>query len=203
MNKILRIFKYIKYRLIDEQIYLELKEKKFNELVRIGKYTYGVSLDNFYFYGGQDARVEIGKYCSIAAGVKFIAGGEHDKGRVSTFPFSKKFDLSIEKIESFSKGDIIVGNDVWIGTDTMILSGVKIGNGAIVAARSVVTKDVPDYAIVGGNPAGIIKMRFNQTQISELLKIKWWDWDEEKIIKNINYFYGDVSDFIMKFRINE
>jgi len=144
--------------------------------------------------------VVIGKYCSIASGVKFLPGGEHDYKRVSTFPFSKKMEIQLTKKESFSKGDITVGNDVWIGTNALILSGVNIGNGAVIAAGSVIVKDVPHYAIVGGNPAKIIKMRFSDAQIEELLKIKWWDWDEDSLKNNIGYLYGNIEDFIEKFK---
>jgi acetyltransferase-like isoleucine patch superfamily enzyme len=88
----------------------------------------------------------------------------------------------------YSKGIIEIGNDVWIGTSAIILSGVKIGHGAVVAAGSIVTKSVPPYAIVGGNPAKIIKYRLSEEKIEELLEMKWWDWSEEKIKKNIDFF---------------
>jgi virginiamycin A acetyltransferase len=85
-----------------------------------------------------------------------------------------------------SRGDTIVGNDVWIGYEAVIMPGVKIGNGAVIAAKSVVTKDVPPYTVVGGNPARLIKQRFSDAEVAQLLEIKWWDWDIEKITRNID-----------------
>lgn len=85
------------------------------------------------------------------------------------------------------KGDTVVGNDVWIGYEAVIMPGVKIGNGAIVATKAVVTKDVPDYAIVAGNPAQVVKMRFSESEIAQLLQIAWWDWSKEKITRNLSF----------------
>lgn len=198
---IYRIFRHLKYKLVEKPKYKELKEKLFSEMVSVGKFTYGITPNNVVFFNEGDAKIIIGKFCSIASGVKFMAGGEHDFKRVSTFPFSKKMNKLLNKQESFSKGEIKIGNDVWIGTDAIILSGVNIGDGAVIAARSVVVKNIPPYAIVGGNPAKIIKMRFSDSQIVDLLKIKWWDWDEEFIRENIEYFYGNVEAFISKFRV--
>ena len=94
-------------------------------------------------------------------------------------------------------GDIIIENDVWVGARSTIMSGVKISNGAVVAAGSVVTKDVPPYTIVGGNPARIIKYRFDESQIEKLLKISWWDWDEDKIRENAELMWSsDIDKFI-------
>jgi virginiamycin A acetyltransferase len=100
--------------------------------------------------------------------------------------------------DALSKGDIAVGHDVWIGVGAMILSGVKIGNGAIVAAGAVVTKDVPPYSIVGGVPAKVIRMRLSDSQIAALEKIQWWSWPPEKVKANLEYFYGDVDAFIQR-----
>jgi virginiamycin A acetyltransferase len=98
------------------------------------------------------------------------------------------------------KGDIIIENDVWIGANSTVMSGIKIGNGAIVAAGSTVTKDVPPYAIVAGNPAKVVKYRFTDEQIKKLLSIAWWDWDEQKIKDNaMNMWSNDINGFINKF----
>lgn len=126
--------------------------------------------------------VTIGNYCSIADRVVFIAGGEHDKDWVSTYPFIER--LKLENLVKFKKprfkGNISIGNDVWIGHGATILSGVSIGDGAVVGAMSVVTKDVPPYAIVVGSPAKVIKYRFTESQIEKLMKIQWWNYSEDK-----------------------
>lgn len=136
----------------------------------------------------------IGKYCAIASGAVFLMGGTH--GHRHDWIASYPFDIIEEEsrpgkkaLEGYmKKGDTVIGNDVWIGTESMIMPGVKIGDGAVIAARAVVTKDVEPYAIVGGNPAKLIKKRFNKKQINALLKIKWWDWDEDKIRANMKIF---------------
>jgi acetyltransferase-like isoleucine patch superfamily enzyme len=148
-----------------------------------------------------DSRVNIslGKWCSIADKITIIAGGEHEKEWVSSFPFVKHYN--IEECKNYVcqmqryKGDISIGNDVWIGNNVVILSGVTIGNGAVIGAGSVVIKDVPPYAIVGGNPAKLIRYRFADNQIKKLQAIQWWDWDLEKILKNVVLFH-DIDKFI-------
>lgn len=145
----------------------------------------------------------IGKYCSIASGAKFMMSGNqgHRHDWIATYPLdileedaasSKKFPAAY-----LPKGDTVIGNDVWIGFEALIMPGVKIGDGAVIAARAVVTRDVQPYAIVGGNPAKIIKMRFSDEEISKLLKLKWWDWPVEKIRENIDKLRsGDVNRLI-------
>lgn len=145
----------------------------------IGAHSYGgVSIARF----GDDTGFSIGKYCSFAANVTFMLGGGHRIDWVTTYPFSD-IDEKFAHIEGHpaSKGDIIIGNDVWVGRDAMILSGVNIGDGAVVAARSVVTKNVPAYAVVAGQPARIIKYRFPEKTISRLLDLKWWDWPDDRV----------------------
>ena len=135
--------------------------------------------------------VYIGKYCSLAAGLTFLFSDHHHEW-VTTFPFNaEEFRHEWPEAQGikglpFHKGDINIGNDVWIGRDTIILSGVTIGDGAVVGAGSVVSKDIPPYAISVGNPCTIKKYRFDQAGIDLLLKIKWWDWPEEKIRKNLH-----------------
>ena len=126
----------------------------------------------------------IGKYCSIGSGAVFMMAGNqgHRMDWVSTFPFYFQANIFKKSINAYEKsGDTRIGNDVWIGSEAMIMAGVTIGSGAVVAARAVVTKDVPPYAIVGGNPAQVIKYRFDETSIRRLLKLKWWDWTEEEV----------------------
>lgn len=148
---------------------------------RVGKYTYGLNLNNVLYDSTDDCKLIIGSHCSIAQYVKFILASEHPYEGISTYPFKVKF-LGYEK-EAASKGNIIIKDDVWIGLHSIILSGVTIGQGAIVAAGSVVTKDVPPYAIVGGNPAKVIKYRFEQAIIDELIKFDFSVLTEEKIKK--------------------
>jgi tetrahydrodipicolinate N-succinyltransferase len=120
---------------------------------------------------------------------------------VSTFPLAtlKRNGWRKEYELPDKEGIIMIGNDVWIGAGALILSGVTIGDGAIVGAGSVVTHDVPPYAVVGGVPAKIIRFRYNKDQIEALLKIAWWNWNIEKIKANMDYFYGEIDAFIEKF----
>jgi len=165
---------------------------------KIGRGTY--SDDLMVFSWGEGSVLEIGAFCSIAVGVKIFLGGEHRADWVTTYPFSVLWKCA----SSFSghpksKGDVVIGNDVWIGTEAVILSGVKIGDGAVIAARTVVAKDVPPYAIVVGNPAKIIKRRFNDEVIGRLLLVKWWEWDDKTIEHNMQLILNnDVDGFLAK-----
>jgi len=164
-------------------------------IVRVGEYTYGDP--QVLSFCDKDI-VFIGKFCSIADDVVIVAGGEHRYNRVSTFPLKSRF-LKNQEMDSYNKGPVIIGNDVWIGTRATILSGVRIGHGAVVGAAAVVAHDVPPYAIVVGIPARIVGYRFSKSQIAKLLEISWWNWSIKKILANIDYFYGDVNDFITAF----
>ena len=142
-----------------------------------GAFSYGVPRILIWDY---DTRLYIGKFCSIAEEVTFILGGEHRSDWITTFPFGafpEEWDSDELKGRPKSKGDIVVRDDVWIGYGATILSGVKIGHRAIVGAKSLVSKDVPHYAIVTGNPARVIGFRFNDSQIDELLRLAWWNWE--------------------------
>lgn len=135
---------------------------------------------------GEGAKLTIGAYCSFAEGVKVLLGGEHHSDWLTTYPFNVLWDESQNNTgHPHSKGDVTIGHDVWIGTDALILSGVTIGTGAIVGACAVITKDVPPYAIVVGNPARIIRKRFDDETIAKLLQIAWWDWNRDKIIHTL------------------
>lgn len=144
-----------------------------------------------YHYPINHDKLVIGKFCSIACGAKFLfTSANHTQMSLSTFPFPIFFEewgLDVQNITSAwdNKGDIIIGNDVWIGYEAVILSGVTIGDGAIIGTRAVVTKDVPPYTIVGGVPAKTIRKRFSDNDIAVLLKMKWWDWPVEQIQSHI------------------
>lgn len=145
-----------------------------------------------YHYPINNDKLIIGKFCSIACGAKFIfTSANHTLSSLSTYTFPLFFEeWELEKkdiTDSWdNKGDIVIGNDVWIGFEAVIMPGVKIGDGAIIGTRAVVTKDVPPYTVVGGVPARPIKKRFPDEVISSLLEIKWWDWEEERIKENID-----------------
>lgn len=150
--------------------------------LQIGQHSYGHP--KIIRYAGDEATISIGRYCSIAKNVTIFAGGNHRTDWVSTYPFRIMFGLPgrYEDGHPSSKGDVQIGNDVWLGNGCTILSGVQIGDGAAVAAQAVVVKNVPPYAIVGGNPAKVITFRFTPVQIEALLNIRWWDWPQEKIL---------------------
>lgn len=145
-----------------------------------------------YHYPINNDRLIIGKFCSIACGAKFIfTSANHTLKSLSTYPFPLFFEeWNLDKAnvtDSWdNKGDIMIGNDVWIGYKAVIMSGVTIGDGAIIGARAVVTKDVPPYTIVGGIPAKLIRKRFSDEVVSSLLEIKWWEWSDERIRENIS-----------------
>jgi virginiamycin A acetyltransferase len=175
-----------------------------NPNIQVGDYTYydgrnhpeNFESENVIF--ARFSKLTIGKFCQIAYGTKFLlSDANHQMSGFSTFPFFIFGQMSEGcpqwgdyELDLPNKGDTVIGNDVWFGHESMVISAVNIGDGAIIAARSVVTKDVPPYTIVGGNPAKIIRKRFSDETISELLKIRWWDWNYEKITHNIQAIVG-------------
>jgi acetyltransferase-like isoleucine patch superfamily enzyme len=154
--------------------------------LEIGKHTYGRPV--IRSFAGSNSKITIGKYCSIARNVKIICGSNHHIEWVSTFPFRILFNLPGQYKDGhpFDKGPVVIGNDVWLGDGVTILSGVKIGDGAVLAAGAFVVKDVEPYSVVGGNPARHLKYRFPEEQIRKLLKIRWWDWSDDKVIANVS-----------------
>ncbi|MET4613307.1 acetyltransferase-like isoleucine patch superfamily enzyme [Rhodococcus sp. PvR044] len=144
-------------------------------------------------------RLRIGSYCSIADGTTIVLGGQHPTDEVTTYPFRIMLQLpgAGEDRHPLPKGDIVIGSDVWIGAGVTILSGVDIGHGAILGAGAVVSKDVPPYAIVGGNPARLIRKRYDDQTIDKLLQICWWEWPQEKIVENLELLSArDPSEFL-------
>ncbi len=149
-----------------------------------------------YHYPINHDRLVIGKFCSIACGAKFLMrSANHSLASLSTYPFPifyEEWALDVRNITAAwaSKGDIVIGNDVWIGYEAVVMAGVTIGDGAVIGARAVVTRDVPPYTIVGGVPAKEIRKRFPDETIGKLLKLRWWDWPEEKIKRYI----GEIQE---------
>ncbi len=178
-----------------------------NPNIIIGDYTYyddPEDAENFernvlYHFPFIGDKLVIGKFCAIARGVRFIMNGaNHKLSGISTYPF-QIFGNGWEKVmpepgDLPYKGDTVIGNDVWIGYDALIMPGVKIGNGAIVSSRSVVVADIPAYTVVGGNPARPLKSRFSPEVIKTLEEIAWWDWPVEKISQYLEIIVaGDVE----------
>lgn len=165
-----------------------------DNLVTVGKYSYG-ELNVISF--NKNSKLKIGNLCSIAQNVKFILDADHRTETISTFPFKVKILKEVE-YEATSKGDIVIEDDVWIGYGAMILSGVKIGQGAVVAAGAIVTKNVPPYAIVGGVPARVLKYRFFKEQIDKLLHIDYGRIDKNFIIKNKDLLNKNLNEIFYK-----
>ncbi len=183
-----------------------LKNVVKNPNIIVGDYTY---YDDFEDVGNFEKNVKylfdfigdkliIGKFCMIASDVKFIMNGaNHLTDAFTAYPFAvfgNDWCNAMDGKAYPQKGDITIGNDVWIGYNATIMAGVTIGDGAIVATNSTVVKDIEPYSIVGGNPAKEIRKRFSHETISKLLELKWWDWDIEKITRNIQYLTGNNID---------
>lgn len=146
-----------------------------SKLVEVGRWTYGADSIEVKSWGCP-GKVIIGSYCSISSNVTVLLGGNHDMSLVSTYPFPpQSFSASNSNPHSLGKRFVVIGSDVWIGYSATILDGVTIGHGAVIGANSVVAKDIPPYSIAVGNPARIVKMRFNRHIIDILLKTCWWD----------------------------
>ena len=155
-----------------------------------------------YHYPVNGDRLKIGKFCSVACGAKFLfTSGNHSLRSLSTYTFPifyEQWGLDPKNIRDAwdNKGDIVIGNDVWIGYEAVILSGVTVGDGAVIGTRAVVTKDVPPYTIVGGVPARPIRRRFDPQTIARLEELRWWDWEEERIARNLSAIQSGRTDLL-------
>jgi acetyltransferase-like isoleucine patch superfamily enzyme len=143
----------------------------------IGDYSYGAPVIRLW---GEGSKLKVGKYCSIGPKVEFILGGNHHLDRITTFPLSRLEEPAVHEAPA-SRGDITVGSDVWIGTKAVILSGVTVGDGAVIGAHTVVARDVAPYAVVVGNPAREVRKRFADNEIETLLALRWWDLPDDEV----------------------
>lgn len=182
-----------------------LKNVVTNPNIVVGDFTYYDDPDDvhhfeknvLYHFDFIGDRLIIGNYCQIATGVRFIMNGaNHPMGGFSTYPFKVFGGAWADKdpLQTTSKGDTVIGHDVWIGNNATFMPGVQVGHGAIIATNSVVTKDVPPYAIVGGNPAQLIRYRFADEIIDLLLQLQWWDWPVEQVTAQLEIIVGGDPD---------
>ncbi len=168
--------------------------------VSVGRHTYGLSKRNFV-QPHPSAPISVGAFCSIGPEVLIFGRADHPTQLASTYPFRTKLLYpEAGNADAVTKGPVRIGSDVWIGARAMILSGITVGDGAIVAAGAVVARDVPAYGIVAGNPGKLIKHRFASEIVAALLEIRWWDWPDEKIRAFEAEFYGPIEAFIAKAR---
>lgn len=179
-----------------------------NPNIIVGDYTYYDDFENVenfeknvkYHFDFTGDKLIIGKFCMIASGAKFIMNGaNHLTKAISSYPFAvfgNGWENAMDGKSYPNKGNLTIGNDVWIGHNATIMAGVRIGDGAIIATNSTVVKDVEPYSIVGGNPAKEIRKRFDEKTISKLLDMQWWNWDIEKITKHVHLLTGNRIDLL-------
>jgi acetyltransferase-like isoleucine patch superfamily enzyme len=168
--------------------------------VEVGRHTFGEP--TVVFFRGDTCKVRIGAFSGISSNAEIMPGGIHRLDWVSTFPFRALWGLpgAFEDGNPFSKGDVEIGNDVYIGRKACILSGVRIGDGAVVGAHSVISRDVPPYAIAAGAPARVVRYRFCEQQREALLRIAWWTWSDEEILDHVDALNGmSVEEFIARY----
>lgn len=164
--------------------------------VRIGRHTYGIAPRNLVRPTAA-APITIGAFCSIGPDVMIFGQADHPTQLASTFPFrAKLLRPDAENADAVTRGGVAIGNDVWIGARAIILSGVTVGDGAVIGAGAVVPRDVPPYAVVAGNPARLIRFRFDEKTISALLALRWWTWPDERIAALEDAFYGPIATFL-------
>jgi acetyltransferase-like isoleucine patch superfamily enzyme len=157
---------------------------------KFGKGTYSTNI--IIYDWNEGSTLSIGSYCSIADGVQIFLGGEHNIKWVTTYPFSEFWkEGALVSGHPKTKGDVNIGSDVWIGKEAVILSGVTIGDGAVIGARALVSKDVAPYTIAAGNPAHEINKRFDKQTIEKLLRIRWWEWETDRIKRALPFLLSE------------
>lgn len=189
-----------KYNPCEDQI-IKLSGKD----VFVGKYTYGFESTQIFSWG-EDIDIKIGRFSSIGAGLKLFCGGNHSTSFVSSYPFGSVYPNFLKVVPDksivFSNGDIKIGNDVWIGRDVTVMSGISIGDGSVIAANSHVVKNVEPYSIYGGNPAKFIRYKFSEEIVEMLLKLQWWNY-EDNIIEKIYPILLDNPDKDTYYKISK
>jgi acetyltransferase-like isoleucine patch superfamily enzyme len=165
--------------------------------VRVGRHSYGFDAETFCVFM-RDARIEVGAFCSIGPDVRILAGSEHITSRATTFPLNALlFDPEGgNALDAIDRGITTIGNDVWIGLGAIVLSGIVVGDGAVIGAGTVLSRSVPPYAVVAGNPARILRYRFDEETCSRLLRLQWWEWSDAEIAELKAPFMADVSVFL-------
>lgn len=164
--------------------------------VTVGRYTYGVNR-NIFVRASAKSPCSIGAFCAIGPDILIYGQADHQTDSPSGYPFrSEYFIREAEPVEPLTRGPVRIGNDVWICSRAIILSGVTIGDGAVIGAGAVVSRDVPPYAVVAGNPARVVRMRFSPEIVARMLEIRWWDWPDEKIIRCEPLLFGDMDAFL-------
>ena len=198
------------FPLADYQRLCFLKNVINHPQISIGDYTYYddfESVENFqknvrYLFDFTGDHLTIGKFCMIASGVEFVMNGaNHLVESVSSYPFAifgGDWNSVMDGKSYPSKGNTVIGNDVWLGYKASILPGVTIGHGSIIGSYSVVTRNIPPYSVAGGNPARVIRPRFDNSAIAQLLEVAWWDWPIEKITRYAPLLTGSVTDFLLE-----
>jgi acetyltransferase-like isoleucine patch superfamily enzyme len=183
-----------------ELVHLDYDRLERIGVIEMGRHSAERPVIRGYYSTEGEAHVQVGSFTGIHASVVFVLGGYHYMDWVTTFPIRDRLMGKKGADGPFAKGSTEVGSDVWIGYEAMVLSGVKIGHGAVVGARAVVTKDVRPYAIVAGNPARELKRRFSDEQVEALLRIKWWEWPDEKVFELADLICSPrVDEFIERF----
>lgn len=162
----------------------------------VGRGTYGGLITHYFRVNGG---LSIGRYCSFAADTHVLLGGNHRHDWVTTYPFPAQYPNDVAWRIDFAatRGDVVIGNDVWLGRGATIMSGVTVGDGAVIGAGAIVSRDVPPYALVVGNPGTVARLRFSDAQVARLVDIAWWNWDEPRIFKAMpSLLSGDIDAFI-------
>lgn len=180
-----------------KKIEIAYKKERIHEKIIIGDFTYGTPI---VYADNPLEKAVIGKFCSIASGVTFLLRADHRCDWITTYPFNVLLEeFSFIQGHPASKGDIVIGNDVWIASDAKIMSGVRVGDGCVIGTGAIVTHDIPDYSIAVGNPAKIVKKRFDEETIEKLQKMKWWDWEYADIYRVIPLLQSNHIDQLVEY----